>query len=87
VNVGTRYTLGKHYELFAQVNNALNRHYSTGGQLASTPYDNAGNFAARPFAPLQFGGETVYPTRSSTFFAPGAPVTVFGGLKVSFGDR
>ena len=75
----------RHYELFAQINNLLDRHYYTGGQLASTPFDNNGNFAARPLGSIQFQGDTAYPIRNSTFLSPGAPVTVFGGLKVSFG--
>ena len=87
VNLGSRYKISRHYELFAQVDNVLNRHYYTGGQLASTPYDNNGNFAARPFGGIQFGGDTEYPVRNSTFLAPGAPITVFGGIKVSFGSR
>lgn len=86
-NLGTRYRFNAHYELFAQVNNALNRHYYTGGQLASTPYDNNGNFAAQPFPSIQFDGDTEYPVRNTTFLSPGAPVTVFGGLKVSFGKQ
>ena len=87
VNLGSRYRFGSHYELFAQINNLLNRHYYTGGQLASTPYDDSGNFAARPFGSIQFDGDTVYPVRTTTFLAPGAPITVFGGLKVTFGRK
>ena len=85
VNIGARYRISPHYELFAQVNNALNRHYFTAGQLASTPYDNSGNFLARPFAGIRFQGDTAYPVRNTTFLSPGAPVTVFGGVKVNFG--
>lgn len=87
VNLGSRYRLGSHYELFAQINNLLNRHYYTAGQLASTPYDSNGNFTPRPFGSINLAGETVYPTRNSTFLAPGAPITVFGGLKVTFGKK
>jgi outer membrane receptor protein involved in Fe transport len=85
VNLGSRYKINSHYEFFAQINNLLNRHYYTAGQLASTPYDNNGAFASRPFGSISFNGDTQYPTRSSTFFAPGVPITIFGGLKVSFG--
>ncbi len=85
VNLGTRYKLNAHYELFAEVNNALNRHYYSAGQLASTPYDNSGNFIARPFRAVQFQGDTAYPVRNTTYLAPSAPITVFGGLKVNFG--
>ncbi len=87
VNLGSRYRLGSHYELFAQINNLLNRHYYTAGQLASTPYDDNGAFTPRPLGSINFDGETQYPVRNSTFLAPGAPITVFGGLKVTFGRK
>ena len=85
VNLGSRYKFSPHYELFAQINNLLDRRYYTGGQLASTPYDGTGTFTARPFGSVQFQGDTSYPIRNSTFLSPGAPITVFGGLKLSFG--
>jgi outer membrane receptor protein involved in Fe transport len=89
VNLGSRYKFNAHYELFAEINNLLNRHYYTAGQLASTPYDDAGNFVARPFPayPAAPGDSAQYPVRNSTFVSPAAPITVFGGLKVSFGTR
>ncbi len=87
MNLGTRYKFSPHYELFAEVNNALNRHYYTAGQLADTPYDASGNFIARPFASVKFQGDTAYPVRNTTYLAPSAPITVFGGLKVNFGKR
>ena len=87
VNVGSRYTFSSHLELFAQINNLLNRHYYTAGQLASTPYDSAGNFTPRPFGSIQFDGGTDYPTRNTTFLSPGAPITVFGGLKFTLGQN
>ena len=85
VNVGSRYTISSHFELFAQVNNLLNRHYYTAGQLAATPYDNDGNFIGRPFGGItDSSGNTSYAIRNSTYLSPGAPVTVFGGLQVTF---
>ncbi len=84
VNLGSRYRFGPHYELFAEVNNLLNRHYYTTGQLATSPYNDSGAFAAREFTAYKSGD---YPVRNTTFVSPGAPVTVFGGLKVSFGGR
>lgn len=90
LNLGARYKFNSHYELFAEVNNALNRHYYTAGQLASSPYDNNGNFIARPFAAYPVtvpGGDASYPLRNTTYLSPGAPVTVFGGVKVTFGKR
>ena len=85
INLGAHYKFNPHYEFFAQINNALNRHYYTVGQLASTPYDNAGNFIARPFPIIAATGD--YAVRSTTYLSPGAPLTVFGGLKVSFGRQ
>ena len=84
VNLGMHYSLGPHYQLFAEVNNLLNRHYYTTGQLSDSPYDNNGNFIARPFTPYPSGD---YALRNTTYLSPGAPITVFGGLKVSFGKR
>lgn len=83
-NLGGTYTISSHLEWFAQVNNLLNRHYYTAGQLATTPYDAAGNFVARPFAANPSGD---YAVRNTTYLAPGAPITVFGGLRVTFGAR
>ncbi len=87
VNLGSRYRFNSRYELFAEVNNLLNRHFYTAGQLASTPYDNRGSFVARPYPAYGSGGDTSYPVRNTTFLSPGAPITVFGGLRVSFGRR
>ena len=80
VNLGAKYEVQKHVELFVQINNLLNHHYYTAAQLAPTPYNNAGQFIARPF-PAVDGN---YPIRSATFYAPGAPILVFGGLKFRF---
>jgi outer membrane receptor protein involved in Fe transport len=84
VNLGARYSFSSHYELFAEINNLLDRHYYTTGQLSTSPYDDGGNFIGRPFAPYASGD---YPLRNTTYYSPGAPFTVFGGLKVSFGGR
>lgn len=89
VNLGIRYKFNSHYQLFAEINNLFNRRYYTSGQLASTPYDDEGNFSARPFPPYPTtpGGDAAYPIRNTTFVSPAAPITVFGGLKVNFGSR
>ena len=84
VNLGSRYRLSSHYELFAEINNLLNRHYYTAGQLSDSPYDNNGNFISRPFTAYPSGD---YPLRNTTYLSPGAPFTAFGGLKVTFGKR
>ncbi len=77
-NLGARYQLTSHFQLFAQANNLLNQHYYTAAQLGDTPYDNNGVFTPRPFAAV--GGD--FPLRQTTFFSPGAPVAVYGGLRI-----
>jgi outer membrane receptor protein involved in Fe transport len=84
VNLGARYRLFRHLEAFVRINNLLNHRYYTAAQLGPSPYDNNGNFIARPFAPIRGGGDGNYPIRTTTFFAPGAPIDVFGGLKFIF---
>ena len=53
-------------------------------QLATSPYNDSGAFIGREFTPYASGD---YPVRNTTFVSPGAPITVFGGLKVSFGGN
>jgi outer membrane receptor protein involved in Fe transport len=84
VNLGSRYTISSRFEMFAEMDNVLNRHYYTAGQLSDTPYDNNGNFASREFAPYASGD---YPIRNTTYLSPGAPFAIFGGLKVTLGKR
>jgi len=80
VNLGAHYQIHKRLQLFAQINNLLNHRYYSAAQLAPTPYDNSGSFVARPFPPVDGN----YPIRTSTFFAPGAPVGAWGGLRLNF---
>ena len=84
VNLGARYTINSQFELFGQINNLLNQRYYTTGQLATSPYDDSGNFIAREFAPYPGGN---YAVRNTTFVSPGAPFTVFGGLRFTIGRR
>ena len=83
-NLGGRYQISSNLQLFVQMNNLFNTHYATAAQLGSTPYDANGVFTPRPFPSVQYGGDTQYPLRNTTFLSPGAPITVFGGLRVSF---
>jgi outer membrane receptor protein involved in Fe transport len=80
VNLGAHYQIHKRLQLFAQINNLLNHRYYSAAQLAPTPYDSSGSFVARPFPPVDGN----YPIRTSTFFAPGAPVGAWGGLRLNF---
>ena len=64
--------------VFMQVNNLFNRHYNTAAQLAATAFDANSNFQARPF-PANANGDR--PLVGSTFYAPGAPRSVYFGLR------
>ena len=85
VNLGSRYTFNAHYQLFVEINNLLNRHYYTTGQLSDTPYDNNGNFISRPFTATTPAETIRCATRRISH--PPHPCTAFGGLKVTFGKR
>jgi outer membrane receptor protein involved in Fe transport len=80
VNLGGQYQALKHLQFFVQINNLLNHRYYNAAQLGPSPYDNAGNFIARPFPSV--GGE--FPIRTTTFFAPGAPIGAWGGIRIRF---
>jgi outer membrane receptor protein involved in Fe transport len=80
MNLGAHYQIQKKVQLFVQVNNLLNHHYYTAAQLGPTPYDNGGNFIPRPFPAVD--GD--FPIRTTTFFAPGAPIGAWGGIRVRF---
>jgi outer membrane receptor protein involved in Fe transport len=81
VNLGAHYQVQKRMQFFVQINNLLNKRYYTAAQLAPSPYDNNQNFIARPF-PADASGN--FPIRTSTFFAPGAPIGAWGGIRISF---
>jgi outer membrane receptor protein involved in Fe transport len=80
LNLGGHYQFTKRVQFFVQINNVLDHHYYTAAQLGPTPYDYAKNFIARPFAPV--GGD--YPIRHTTYFAPGAPLGAWGGIRFRF---
>lgn len=80
VNLGARYQIHARVQLFAQINNLLDHRYYTAAQLGVSPYDNGGAFIAQPFPPVNGN----FPVRTTTFYAPGAPFGVFGGLRFTF---
>ena len=84
VNLGARYKVHRYIEAFVRINNLLDHRYYTAAQLGPSPFDNSGNFIARPFAAIRGGGDGNYPIRTTTFYAPGAPRDAFGGLKFTF---
>ena len=80
VNVGARYEINRRFELFVRVNNLFNKRYFTAAQLGPTGFTADGNFIARPFAPVD--GE--FPLQHATFYAPGAPLGAWGGIRITF---
>jgi outer membrane receptor protein involved in Fe transport len=80
VNLGGRYALHRRVELFAQINNLFDRRYYTAAQLGPTAFADNGTFVARPFPAVN--GE--FPVRHATFYAPGAPRGLWGGMRLRF---
>jgi outer membrane receptor protein involved in Fe transport len=81
VNLGARYQLRKRVQLFVQINNLLDHHYYTAAQLGPTGFTNQGTFISRPF-PADADGN--FPIVHATFYAPGAPIGVWGGIRFRF---
>jgi outer membrane receptor protein involved in Fe transport len=81
VNLGARYQLQKRLQLFAQIHNLFDHHYYTAAQLGPTGFTNQGTFIARPF-PANAAGD--FPLVHATFYAPGAPIGVWGGIRFKF---
>jgi outer membrane receptor protein involved in Fe transport len=77
VNLGARYQATQRLQFFAQINNLFNRRYYTAAQLGPTGFTDTGAFIARPFP--QVDGES--PIQHDTFYAPGAPRGVWGGIR------
>ncbi|WP_374488647.1 TonB-dependent receptor [Zoogloea sp.] len=78
-NLSARYQATPKLQVFGQINNLFDREYSTAAQLGATAFSSSGGVVARPFASV--GGE--YPLVHSTFQAPGAPRTLWVGLRYS----
>ncbi len=80
LNLGAHYQVNRRFQLFVEINNLLNRKYYTAAQLGSAGITIAGSFLARPLPAIN--GE--FPVTQSTFFAPGAPIGAWGGIKIRF---
>ena len=80
VNLGVRYRLMGHLLLLAQINNLADRHYFTAAQLGASGFTAQETYIARPF-PAVNGN---FPIQHTTFYAPAAPRSVWGGLRLSF---
>jgi len=83
LNLNTEWRPSAGLKVFVQLNNVFDRKYSTAAQLGTTGFDANGNFVARPFAANANGDR---PLVHSTFYAPGAPRTVWVGLRYTFGE-
>ena len=81
-NLGAQYQVNPVVKLFLQVNNLLDKQYATSAQLGLTGFTNAGAFFARQFAAPVVNGER--PVLGATFYGPGAPRMIWGGIEVSF---
>jgi outer membrane receptor protein involved in Fe transport len=78
--LGGSYRLKPWVQLLAQINNLLDRRYSTAAQLGPLGFTDNGNFIAQPLPAVN--GE--FPVRQGTFFAPGAPVRAWVGTRFTF---
>jgi hypothetical protein len=73
-------------EFFAQINNLLDHRYYTGAQhytgaqLGPTGFTSQGTVVTRPL-PAVDGACPVVP---ATFYAPGAPIGAWGGMRIKF---
>jgi outer membrane receptor protein involved in Fe transport len=76
-----KYRATQQLSFFAQVNNLFDRKYTTAAQLGATGFTASGNFIARPFSSI--GDNTTLV--GSTFYAPGAPRTIWAGIRYEFG--
>ena len=81
VNLGVELRPQRGLSLYAQLNNALDKHYATAAQLGATGFDGDGRFVARPFDGPVVEGER--PLLNSTFYAPGAPRSIQVGLRLA----
>ncbi len=86
-SLGARYQITDRVQLFVQMNNLLDQHYSTGSQLGTTPFDDSNHFVAQPFGTPYGTDDNDVPIRSSSFQAPGTPFNLYGGLKITLWKR
>ena len=80
MNLRGSYQLNPRAQIFVQINNVLDHHYYTAAQLGPTGFTDQGAFIARPLPAIE--GE--FPLVHATFYAPGAPIGAWGGIKIQF---
>lgn len=79
-NFDAQYEASPQLELLFQVNNLLNKRYSTAAQLGANGFTANGNYIARPFSASGNNTSIV----NSTFYAPGAERNFWVGFKYAF---
>ncbi|MBD8049857.1 TonB-dependent receptor [Limnohabitans radicicola] len=79
-NLSGQYVLQPGWTLTGRINNLLDTRYTTAAVLAPNAF-NGNALVARPFAANPDGS---YPLRHGTFYAPGAPRSVWVGLRYQF---
>ncbi len=79
-NLQASYQALRHVQFFVQINNLLNHRYFTAAQIGPTGFTAQGTYLARPLPAVN----GAFPLVNSTFFAPGAPIAVWSGVRVSF---
>jgi outer membrane receptor protein involved in Fe transport len=80
VGLGARYQVTPWVQLFCNVDNLFNGRYYTVAQLGPIGFTATGDFIARPFAAV--AGD--FPVQHATFYAPGAPIGVWAGMRFRF---
>lgn len=80
LNLSTNYQVNRHFEIFVQINNVLDHHYYTAALIGPTGFTAQGTFIARPLPAINGN----YPIPSATFYAPGAPIGAWGGIRIRF---
>jgi outer membrane receptor protein involved in Fe transport len=85
VNLGADFRPAQRVLVFAQVDNLFDERYYTGSLLAATGFTDGGAFSSRPFAGPVIDGER--PLLHATFYAPGAPRSLWIGVNYSFGAK
>jgi outer membrane receptor protein involved in Fe transport len=79
LNLQARFQATPKWQFFAHLNNVFDRRYTTSAQLGPMGFNANGNFQSRPFGANANGD---FPLQYSSFFAPGAPRSVWVGMKM-----
>ena len=85
VNLGADLRPTERIRLFAQIDNLFDERYYTASLLAATGFTASGAFIARPFQTPVIDGER--PLVHATFYAPGAPRSLWVGVSYTFGSK